>query len=83
MTSGADTKPMTKNTIDEINEKSRIAREKFLDGCSVEELVNALKQKTDKVEEIEIRGEFDFSVDTFYENYSRSGPATILVVYEE
>ena len=83
MTSGADTKLMTKNTIDEINEKARIAREKFLNACSVEELVNALAKKTDKVEVIEACSTFDFSIDTYYGNYNRSGPATILVVDKE
>jgi hypothetical protein len=68
--------------ISEMNEETRISRERFLRACSIDELVNALKQKTDKVEEIEIGGNFDFSVDTFGGNYSRSGPATILVVDE-
>lgn len=80
VTSGADTKPMSKKTLDAINEKKRIAKEKLLDKCSVEELVDALKKKIDKVEEIEACSTFDFTINTYYGDYTRSGPATILVV---
>ena len=80
MTSGADTKPMTKNTIDEINKKARIAREKFLNACSVEELVNALVKRIDKVEAIEAPCTFEFLIKTYYGEYNRDGPALILVV---
>lgn len=55
-------------------------KEHFLSMCSVEDLVDALIKRTDKVEEIQACSSFDFTIDTYYGSYARGGPATILVV---
>ena len=80
MTKKSITDKTYRTMIDEMNEETRISRENRLSHYSVEELINALKKKSDKVEEIETSGIYDFTINTFDGNYLRSGPATILVV---
>lgn len=80
MTSGTYTKQMTQEAFDAINDNACVIKERFLDTCSIEELVNALTKRSDKVEEIQARSTFDFTIDTYYGSCTRSGPATILVV---
>ena len=64
----------------QIMEELKLSKEKYLSMCSVEDLVNALIKRTDKVEEIEACSTFDFTINTYYGDYTRCGPAIILVV---
>ena len=80
MTSGADTKPMTKKTFEKIDELNEEHKKKILSDCSVEELVNALVKRTNSVEVIEAPCTCGFSIKTYYGEYNRDGPALILVV---